>query len=265
MEPAELAYHHRPTTGSATSWTWERATLQPKYGINEGIEYTHTIGVAEIYDYEWFFGGFPRKVWGQTAEWLGVTPGQKVVYFPRRSFDMWNTRYFILPWYPNGWLDESRGFAAFLEESELIYPPHERFQGADKADEIKAWIETHDYQIRRNRQAYPRAWVVHDARRPPSPGGPVPGRAERTDAGHPLRCRPDLERFRAAGSRSSSADLDRHGRPACPAGLPEREGAAVQRDGQGLLSPSRQGRTRGEARRSRSGGPGRRLLSRAGS
>ena len=41
---------------------WERATLQPKYGINDGVEHTHTIGVAEIYEYEWFFGGFPRNL-----------------------------------------------------------------------------------------------------------------------------------------------------------------------------------------------------------
>ena len=46
--------------------SWERNTLQPKYGINYGIEYAHTMGVAEIYDYEWYFGGFLRKV--RTAE-----------------------------------------------------------------------------------------------------------------------------------------------------------------------------------------------------
>jgi hypothetical protein len=150
---------------------WERATLQPKYGINDGVEHTHTIGVAEIYEYEWFFGGFPRKVWGQTAKWLGVTPGEEVVYFPRRSFDMWNSRYFILPWFPNGWRDESRGFAAFLEDSELVYPPFERFQGSAKGDEVKAWIQNHDFQIRRNLRAYPRAWVVHEGRSlPPTEG-----------------------------------------------------------------------------------------------
>ena len=102
---------------------WERETIQPKYGINEGVEYTHTIGVAELYDYEWFFGGFPYKVRGETARSLGVESGTKVVYFPRRSFDMWNTRYFVLPEFPNGWNDEFRGYAAFLHETEPIYPP----------------------------------------------------------------------------------------------------------------------------------------------
>ncbi|MGC8643653.1 MAG: hypothetical protein ACP5XB_27660, partial [Isosphaeraceae bacterium] len=143
---------------------WEHATLQPKYGINEGVEHTHTMGVAEIYDYEWFFGGFPRKVWDQTAKWLGVRPGQEVVYFPRRSYDMWNSRYFVLPWYPGGWRDEDRGYAAFLENTERVYPPYEQFQGPGKSKDIKAWGESHDFQVRRNLNAYPRAWVVHEGR-----------------------------------------------------------------------------------------------------
>jgi len=144
--------------------TWERATIQPKYGITQGIEYTHTLGVAELYDYEWFFSGFPFTIKESTARVLNARPGQQVVYFPRRSFDMWNTRYFVLPEYPNGWMDEYRGYAAFLHDTELIYPPVERFEGAGKEDEVKAWIASHDYQVRRNRLVYPRAWVVHDSR-----------------------------------------------------------------------------------------------------
>jgi hypothetical protein len=176
--PSPVPYRiHRMPQWNPASWlrtesaervsdfvTWERETIQPKYGINLGIEYTHTIGVAELYDYEWFFSGFPRKVRGETARMLGLAPGKEVVYFPRRSFDMWNSRYFVLPEYPNGWLDEYRGYAAFLHETERIYPPPDRFASPEKTDELKAWIETHDYQIRRNLQVFPRAWVVHDAR-----------------------------------------------------------------------------------------------------
>ena len=39
---------------------WERDTLQPKYGITLGVEYTHTFGVGRLYDYDWFFDDFPR-------------------------------------------------------------------------------------------------------------------------------------------------------------------------------------------------------------
>lgn len=144
--------------------TWERGTIQPKYGINENVEYTHTIGVAELYDYEWFFGGFPWKVRGEMARSLGVEPGTSVVYFPRRSFDMWNTRYFILPEFPNGWKDEFRGFASFLHETEPVYPPTVPSPTAEQKEEIQKRMETKDFQIRRNRLEFPRAWVVHDAR-----------------------------------------------------------------------------------------------------
>ena len=158
---------HRWTTDSSTDRvrdfvTWERGTIQPKYGITKGIEYTHTLGVAELFDYEWFFSGFPRTIREPVALALGARAGQEVVYFPRRSFDMWNSRYFVLPVYPNGWMDEDRGYAAFLDETELVYPLLLRERGREA--EQKAWIESHDYQIRRNRQVYPRAWVVHDSR-----------------------------------------------------------------------------------------------------
>ncbi|MGD0043540.1 MAG: hypothetical protein ABSE84_24560, partial [Isosphaeraceae bacterium] len=142
--------------------TWERGTIQPKYGITLGIEYTHTLGVAELFDYEWFFAGFPRTIREPVALALGAKAGQEVVYFPRRSFDMWNTRYFLLPVNPHGWMDEDRGYAAFLDETELIYPL--LLQGRGREAEQKAWAESHDYQIRRNRLVYPRAWVVHDSR-----------------------------------------------------------------------------------------------------
>ena len=144
--------------------TWERRTIQPKYGITAGINYTHTLGVAELFDYEWFFAGFPFTIRERVARDLNIKAGQKVIYFPRHSFDMWTTRYFILPVYPNGWQDEFRGYAAFLDDTELVYPSTELFQDPSRADELKSWVESHDFQIRRNRLVYPRAWVVHDSR-----------------------------------------------------------------------------------------------------
>lgn len=143
---------------------WERDTIQPKYGINLGVDYTQTIGVAELYDYEWYFGGFPRTVNANVAPAFGIEPGRRVVYYPRRAFDMWNTRYFILPAYPGDWMDEKRGYAAFVGETELLHPPEMAGRGAVEEDQIRTWIQTKDYQIRRNLNQYPRAWVVHQAR-----------------------------------------------------------------------------------------------------
>jgi hypothetical protein len=134
------------------------------------------MGVAELYDYEWFFGGFPYAVRGEMARSLGIESGKRVVYFPRRGFDMWNTRYFILPEFPNGWADEFRGYAAFLHETEPIYPKAEPTPA--RRDEIRKRIETEDFQVRRNRLQYPRAWVVHAARGLPRMEGLL--RAERS-------------------------------------------------------------------------------------
>ena len=146
--------------------TWERDTIQPKYGINYGVEYTHTMGVAELYDYEWYFAaGFPWKVHDVTvARRMGIEPEKEVVYFPRRAFDMWNTRYFITPDHPNGWRDETRGWAAFAFNSDVVAPDPDLFLGQSGLERHKNWIETNDYQILRNGSEFPRSWVVHDAR-----------------------------------------------------------------------------------------------------
>ncbi|MDR3620787.1 MAG: hypothetical protein P4L85_15655 [Paludisphaera borealis] len=150
---------------------WEHATIQPKYGINLGVEYTHTMGVAELYDYEWYFGPFPRKASVDFAKYINVEPGHSIAYYPRRSFDMWNTRYFVLPSHPGNWTHEYRGYASFLPESEAIYPPRmvERTPEAEKR--ARDWVENHDYQILRNKKMFPRAWVVHRARSLPAMEG----------------------------------------------------------------------------------------------
>jgi hypothetical protein len=143
---------------------WERDTLQPKYGIPLGVEYTHTFGFAELFDYDGLFRGFPRNIRDpEAAKALGVGIGKEILYFPRRSFDMWNTRYFVIPLYPHGWRDEFRGYASFLFQTESIYPDPERIRGPDGPAILKNSREK-DYQIRRNLNALPRAWVVHEAR-----------------------------------------------------------------------------------------------------
>jgi hypothetical protein len=154
-----------PSNRVADFVAWERDTIQPKYGLMHGIEYTMTLGVAEIYDYEWFFGGFYRRLQDpETARWLGIEPGRRIVVFTRRSFDMWNSRYFVVPAHPNGWVDENRGYAAFLRDSEPVYPTPDLFKGPGGTDRRRRWLEREDFQVLRNRAAYPRAWVVHRGR-----------------------------------------------------------------------------------------------------
>ena len=102
---------------------------------------------------------------------MQVAPNRPIVYFPRRSFDLWNTRYFVVPFYPSDWNDEQRASASFLYHSERLHPPEERFRGPDGDAEYQRWTGHRDFQVLRNDQAYPRAWVVHGARPIPTLGG----------------------------------------------------------------------------------------------
>jgi hypothetical protein len=159
---------------------WERDTIAPRYGLLHGIEYTVSSGVAEIDLHAELFGGFRQGADAATAAALGVLRGEPIVVFPRHSFDMWNTRYFVVPAGPGGWNEESRAYAAFVTNAERIYPPPDAFQGSDGPQRRRRWVETRDFQVFRNRAAYPRAWVVHDGHFL-APGVSA-GRAERDEA-----------------------------------------------------------------------------------
>jgi hypothetical protein len=143
---------------------WERDTIQPKYGLRHGVQYTLSLGFAELYDYEWYFGGFLRAAKDDAARMLHVPVGQEIIVYPRRGFDLWNTRYFVVPAVPGGWTAEHRGYAAFLPSTEQVYPTRDQFQGPGGKERQKQWLEDQDYQVLRNLAAYPRAWVVHEAR-----------------------------------------------------------------------------------------------------
>lgn len=152
---------------------WEHETLCPKYAVNLGFSYTLTLGATQLFDHERFFGGFNSRARENTARLLHMAPGAELAVYPRRSYDLWNTRYFILP-YSVKWDDAYRGIASFVERTEQIAPPPGAFAGPDGARKEQAWIARHDYQVRRNLNAYPRAWVVHGARSLPdrvAPGG----------------------------------------------------------------------------------------------
>jgi hypothetical protein len=145
-------------------FTWERDTLQPLYALPERINYTMTKGALELYDYLWFFRPLKVPAEGRTAELLGVAPGEPVLYQPRRGFDLWGTRYYILPVRSDGWMDEGRAYAAFLSGIEMIYPRLEDFEGPGGPERKARWRDEQDWHIFKSKTAYPRAWVVHDAR-----------------------------------------------------------------------------------------------------
>ncbi len=144
---------------------WDRDTLYPKFGIDFGVAYTHTGGVGELADYERFFTSFPIKIGDrQAAAHLDVEPGEEVIYYPRRGFDMWNTRYMIVAYAANGWRDPPRAHASFLFQSRQVYPDPDRFKGLTGSAAAKEWVGARDFKVIRNLAAYPRSWIVHAAR-----------------------------------------------------------------------------------------------------
>jgi hypothetical protein len=151
---------------------WRRHTLEPKYGLPYAVEYTLSIGSAELADYREFFRPTVRAMTPDVASTLGAMPGDPMVYYPRRAVDIWNTRYFILPAYPR-WSDQRRGIAALLSDVDPIA------MGRRPAD---------DWQVLRNRAALPRAWVVHQVRRSPATLREIlyPGDAFWAEPGEPV-------------------------------------------------------------------------------
>jgi hypothetical protein len=144
---------------------WEIDTIQSKFGINRGAEYTLSMGVGELDEYRWFFQWFRFAVDDpEMARSLQIAVDQPIVYFPRRSFDIWNTRYFVVPFDHAGWNDERRGYASFVYHSEVIYPPPDAFRGPQGEAEYQRWTASHDFRVLRNNQELPRAWIVHSAR-----------------------------------------------------------------------------------------------------
>jgi hypothetical protein len=145
--------------------SWQRDTLLPKYGINFGLEYTQTSGVAQLADFERFFASHRVTVVDrQTADRLDVKLGESVVYFPRRAYDIWNTRYMVVAFDDGGWRDATRSYASFLFQSRQVYPDPDRFSGPNTAEQTKTWAETRDFRVIRNLSEHPRSWVVHAAR-----------------------------------------------------------------------------------------------------
>lgn len=141
---------------------WSRETLFPLHGLPQGFEYCATTGPLELQDHASYFQAQVMPLPAETARVLGSPAGRPVAYYPRRSFDLWGARYFILPAVPD-WSSPTRGFASFLNKTDLIYPAADVLYDTEGKGGVEPWRIRNDWQLRRNRDAYPRAWVVHHA------------------------------------------------------------------------------------------------------
>jgi hypothetical protein len=140
--------------------TWERGTIQPKYGVPYGVQYTLTQGTAELYDYWFFFAPFFGTHNDEVGRRFGLPPGERLIYYPRRGYDLWNSKYFILPALVAN--DEHRGVTSFLSDATLLAPSATVLADPVQGD---AWRQNHDWQVLKNEAAFPRTWLVHGVRR----------------------------------------------------------------------------------------------------
>jgi hypothetical protein len=65
---------------------------------------------------------------------------------------------------PAGWREDARGFVSFLADQKMIAPDPRLLEDPRNESRLDAWIQDEDWQLLRNEAAFPRAWVVHQAR-----------------------------------------------------------------------------------------------------
>ena len=165
LGPDRLGRFSVDRTGFA-SWSTGRSTpSSPRFGWLHGIDYVFAdeSETASLDQRRLFLPAY-RVLDPGLSSALGVEPGKPVLYHPRAAFDLWGARYFILPSSPGDWTDDNRSYAAFIDGTDLIYPDPASLAGPGHAGDRRRWLQDRDVQIRRNRSAFPRAWVVHDAR-----------------------------------------------------------------------------------------------------
>jgi hypothetical protein len=144
---------------------WGVDTLQPDFGLLHGFSYVLTDdNQTGRDDYRRLFRPHIRTVDPRSAVEFGIQAGSHVLYHPRQWFDLWGVRYFIVAANPGDWKDAERSYAAFRARTDLIYPDLARMAGPEHLREREEWLKAKDVQVRRSRTAFPRAWVVHDAR-----------------------------------------------------------------------------------------------------
>jgi hypothetical protein len=144
---------------------WERDSLRSKYPITEGVACAYTHGTAELSNVTPFFQATRIQLDPATCRRNGFPEGYQVVYFMRRGFDLWNTRYFILP-ARLAFGSRFRGVLSLLPRTTEIDPPPGAFDGPDGERLRASWLRDDDVQILRNEASLPRAWIVHRARFP---------------------------------------------------------------------------------------------------
>ena len=93
------------------------------------------------------------------ARSFGIRPGVMIAHHPRRAYDLWGASAFVLPEVADA-SDPDRAISELLPDTDRVFPIVESMDAATKA----RWREAQDWQLRANRDAFPRLWVVRDVR-----------------------------------------------------------------------------------------------------
>jgi hypothetical protein len=159
--------------------SWARDTIYPLAALSIELDYCSTIGTVALDEYAEFFRPTMMSASAETERSLGIPAGRPVIYYPRRSFDVWGARYFVLPATPN-MANTMRGIASFLDKTKLIYPSPDVLYSRRNPQVKEPWGEVQDWHLRQNKSVYPRAWIVHSARLH-SPASTADSRTRLTD------------------------------------------------------------------------------------
>ena len=134
---------------------WERDTAQPKYGVPFGMQYVSTAGTMALYDPQFFLApsvmSVPEPLRGAFARQMGRDV-PTMVYFFRTGYDLWNTRYLILPALAIPTDEDRSTFTLSVDRAGRALP---RLASSPPTED--------DYVVLHNPDALPRAWLVHEA------------------------------------------------------------------------------------------------------
>jgi len=130
---------------------WERGTLQPKYGLPWGLSYATTAGTMSVYDVEFFFAPWSFKT-PEEIRRLSPNVPPRMTYYPRTGYNLWGAKYFILP--AGQPIDhDERGLFTMGATADGVAAPILAESG----------FKEEDFLLLKNVEAFPRAWIVHDA------------------------------------------------------------------------------------------------------
>ena len=159
---------------------WEHDTIRPKYGLLHGIEYTLSSGVAEIDAYAEFFGGFRTERRRGDGRATGALARPAADRLPAAVVRHVEHALLRPPGEPERLERRDSRLCGVRHRRRADLPAPDAFEGPDGPERRRRWVARNDFQVFRNRAAYPRTWVVHDARSLPFSAGS--GRAGRDAA-----------------------------------------------------------------------------------